>query len=258
MNKLLFFIVIVSLFSCGKQTKDSNNNTEQQVTKEDSTPIVELKRLDSISFDPKMARRLSNKEIASTFTKRTKRRFDIASPIYQAYSYKDELGEYYLLLSERFKGIDEKNDTLYDQIKALNLSYRNKQFKKKSSIKDDIDKDWETSIGFWNKYSSLSDLDNDGQADLVLVYGTMGQDGYTDGRVKIIIYHNKRRVTIRHQNSNYDGRLTKISKKFYTLPLQIQQSVKERMKLMMKNKHAVFFEDWEAKMETNAISIDGL
>ncbi|PKV50118.1 hypothetical protein ATE84_2168 [Aquimarina sp. MAR_2010_214] len=258
MNKFLLFIIIIPLFSCGKQTKDSNNNAEQQVTKEDTTIKVELKRFDSISFDPKIARKLSNKEILSTFTKRTKRRFDIEDPIYQAYSYKDQSGEYYLLLSERFKETDEKNDTLYDQIKALNLSYRDKQFKKKSSIKDDIDKDWETSIGFWNKYSSLSDIDNDGLADLILVYGTMGQDGYTDGRVKIIIYHNKRRITIRHQNSDYDGRLTKISKKFYALPLQIQQNVKEKMRLMMKNKHAIFFKDWEAKMETNAISIDGL
>ncbi len=258
MNKFLFFIVIIALFSCGKQAKDSKNNTDQQVIKEDSTIKVELKRSDSISLDSKIARKLSNKEIVSTFTKRLKNKLGIEYSIYQAYSYKDQSGEYYLILSERFKGTDEKNDTLYDQIKVLNLSYKNNQFKKRSTLKDDIDKDWESSIGFWNKYSELSDIDKDGLADLILVYGTMGQDGYADGRVKIIIYHNKRRVTIRHQNSDYDGRLTKISKKFYVLPLQIQKTVKEKMRLMMENKHAVFFKDWETKMETYTTSIDVL
>jgi hypothetical protein len=257
MNKLLFFILFVTLFSCGKQAKDSNNNTDQ-VIKEDAIIKVELKRSDSISFDPKIARKLSKKEIRSTFTKRIKSKLGIEYPIYQAYSYKDQSGERYLLQLEHYKEIDEKNDSLYDKIKVLNLSYKSNQFKKKSSLTDDIDKDWESSIGFWNAYSELSDIDKDGLADLILVYGTMGQDEYADGRVKIIIYHNKRRITIRHQNSNYDGRLTKISQKFYGLPQPIQQAVKEKMKLMMQNKHAVFYKDWEAEMKNYSTSIDGL
>lgn len=258
MNKFLFFIVIITLFSCGKQAKDSNNNTDQQVTEEDSTIKVELKRSDSISYDPQIARKLSNKEISSTFTKRIKRQLGIEYPIHQAYSYKDDSGENYLLISERFQETDEKNDSLFDQIKVLNLSYKSKKFKKRSVLKDDIDKDWESSIGFWNAYSEISDIDKDGLADLILIYGTMGQDGYTDGRVKIIIYHNKRRVTIRHQNSDYDGRLTKVSQKFYGLPQPIQQAVKEKMRLMMKNKHAVFYKNWEAEMKNYSTSIDGL
>jgi hypothetical protein len=139
---------------------------------------------------------------------------------------------------------------------VLNLAYANKQFKKKSTIKDLIDKEWETSIWFWNKYSELSDLDKDGIIDPILVYGTTGQDMYADGRVKIMIYHNRKRITIRHQNSEYGGRLTKINKKFYELPAQIQQAVKEKMRLMASNKHATFAKDWEKKMENKVTDMD--
>lgn len=256
MNRFLFFIVLLVIFSCKKQSETSKNNTDQKITEQDTTPKIVLKKLDSISIDPKLGHKLSEKEIASIFTKRIKMRFDIGHPIYQVYSYTDESGKYYLALSlsEYVLDSEGKKDTLNDQIQALYLSNRD-NLKKKSSINDEIDKDWETSISFWNKYTELSDIDKDGIVDLILVYGTTGQDIYADGRVKIMIYHNKKRITIRHQNSNYGGRLTKINKRFYGLPPQIQKLVKEKMKLMTANKHATFSKDWEDKMAKEATNI---
>lgn len=244
MNRFLFFVVLLVIFSCKKQSQESKDNSDQKIVKQSFAPRIELKKQDSIPIDPKLAHKLSDKEIASTFTTRIKQQLGIEYLIPHAYSYKDQSGEYYLVLAQH-----TLNDTIYDKIHALSLTYKNKRFKKKSTIKDFIDREWETSIWFWNKYSELSDIDKDGLVDLILVYGTTGQDMYTDGRMKIMIYHNRKRVTIRHQNSNYGGRLTKINKRFYELPLQIQQAVKEKMKLMTENRHAIFSEGWEKEME---------
>ncbi len=257
MKKILLFIAIIVVFSCKKQANESKNNTDQETVQEDIIVKVELNRQDTIAYDPAMARKLSDKELSSTFTRRKKGQLGIDYPIYQAYSYKDQLGEYYVLLTDHFSGTDEENDSLYNHIQAFKFSNKNGQFKKSSSIKDDIDKDWETSIEFWNTYSSISDLDEDGIVDLLLVYATKGQNGYVDGRVKIMLYHNKRRITIRHQNSDIKGgRLTKISSKFYMLSEKMQNIIKEKMKLMTKNGHAIFPEGWEGKMANSATRLE--
>ncbi|GGX23385.1 M949_RS01915 family surface polysaccharide biosynthesis protein [Aquimarina muelleri] len=255
MNKLLFFIVL-SLLSCQKQSKDLKKNSDKKIIKQDLAFEIVLKKQDTISFDSKFTHKLSDKETISAFSKKTKNKLGITYPISQAYLYKDKSGEHYLLLTEHTL-IDKKNDTIYDKIQAFNLNYANNIFKKRSTISDFIDKEWETSISFWNKYSELADIDNDGMTDLILVYGTTGQEMYTDGRVKIMIYHNRKRITIRHQNSNYGGRLTNINKRFYELPLSIQQVIKEKMRLMVKNKHATFSQDWEKKMANKTTNIEG-
>ncbi len=256
MNRFILYIVIFALFSCGKKSQESKNNANQ-ATKEDFNKVVELKKNDTISIDSTLAHRLSGKEVSKVFTKRKQNLLGISNTVYQAYSYNDESGKYYLLLTDHMKTIDEEKDTLYDNIFAMKVSNKNNQLKKSSSIKDEIDEDWETTIGFWNKYSEISDLDKDGLADLILVYGTKGQDEYVDGRVKIMIYHKKKRITIRHQNSDIKGgRLTKISSKFYTLPTQIQQVIKEKMRLMVKNRHATFSENWETQMTKEATRLE--
>ncbi len=259
MNRFIFFIVFFALLSCGKQSQKSKNNVDQQVAKQE-TPIIQidLKRSDSISIDTELASKLSKKEISSIFTRRKENQVGISNTIYQAYSYKDKSGEYFLVLTDHMKGLNDEKDTLYDNIYAVNVTNKNNQFKKRSTIQDKIDEDWETSIGFWNRYSEISDFDNDGLVDLIVVYGTMGQDMHTDGRVRILTYHGKKRITIKHQNSDFgDGRVTQINSKFYLLPTPIQQKVKEKIRLMIRNGHAVFSQDWEKKMKKEAVRIEG-
>jgi len=262
MNRFLFFTILLALFSCGKQSQKPKNDTEQQPIEKQEDPIVTvvLKKNDSISIDPELVRKLSKKEISSIFTNRTKRQLDIIDPIYQGYSYKDKdpVAEHYLVLTDHRLKTEKTDDTLYDEIRVFNLSYKKNKFKKRATIKDIIDKEWETSISFWNRYSEIADMDNDGLTDLILVYGTMGQDLYADGRVRIVTYHGKRRITIKHQNSDFgDGRVTKINSLFYLLPKSIQQKVKEKMKLMAKNGNAVFSKGWEKQMKKEAIRIEG-
>ncbi len=254
MNKFILLIILLTLISCGKQSK---NNTDQQAGKHDSIPVVPIQKHYPIPLDSQFVSKLSKKEIVSIFTRRKQNQLGISNTIYQVYSYKDESGENYLVLTDHIKEINEKKDTLYDNVYALNLTNKNNQLKKKSTVKGEIDMDWETSIGFWNKYSELSDLNNDGVVDPILVYGATGQNMYADSRIKIMVYYQGKRVSIKHQNSEIDdGRLTKINKKFYYLPISIQEAVKEKMKLMTENRHALFSKDWENKMKNKAARLE--
>ncbi len=255
MKRILLFILLFTLFSCQKKSQKSKNNTQEKTTVQDKSVIVNLERSDPIIFDPETTQKLSEKEVNSIFTKRVKKRLGIEYPIYQAYTYKDSLGLQYLLLTDHYLQGKEKNDRTYYAIKAFQLYSKDNTFKKRSTFKDEIDKDWEVAISFWNEYSELADFDNDGYMDLILTYGTLGPDGYADGRVKIMIYHNRTRATIRHQNSEYGGRLTKISSKFYMLPKSIQKVAIAKMKLLSQN-HATFTKGWEKKMKEKATRIE--
>ncbi len=257
MNRFILFTIFLIFISCNKQSKESKANTDQHQAKEDSTPARPIKKYDPISINSKFVSKLSKKELASIFTRRKQNQLGISNTIYQAYSYKDKSGEYYLVLTDHMKTINEEKDTIYDNIYAVNASNINNQLKKRSTIKDKIDNDWETSIGFWNQYSEISDFDNDGLVDIILVYGATGQDLYTDGRIKILVYHTKKRVSIKHQNSAIeDGRITKININFYGLPSPIQEAVKEKIRLMTQNKHAFFAKDWEKEMKLKATRIE--
>lgn len=113
-------------------------------------------------------------------------------------------------------------------IKAFNISFlKDKQLKINWTITDFID-ETEKSIGFWTRYLSLTDIDNDGYIDPIIVYGTKslyGED-FEEGRVKILIYYLGKKIAIRHQNSTIDdGRHTQIDKTFFNLPTKIKKRV---------------------------------
>ncbi len=256
MNKFLLFSILLLLFSCQKKSQEDKNKADQEIKTNDKVVATKLGRKDPITINSKTGQRLSQKEIKSTFTKRIKRNLDIKYPIYETYTYKDGSGTHYLVLTDRIHKISDQNDTIFNAIKAYSLSYIDKKFRKRATIKDVIDDSWETSIGFWNKYSELADFDQDGHTDLILVYGTTGQDMYADGRVKIMIYYNHKRIAIRHQNSEYGGRLTKISSTFYTLPKVIQETVITKIRLMTQNGHAVLEKGWEKKIKEKARRIE--
>ncbi len=257
MKRSLFLILFLAICACKQQTQEVKSKQAEQSTQPEAVIATPIQKNDPIAIDSKFGNRLSKKELRSIFTRRRQNQLGISNPVYQGYSYKDESGEYFLVLTDHRKGINEEKDTVYDNIYAVNVVKRNNQFKKRSTIQDEIDGDWETSIGFWNQYSEISDLDNDGLVDLVLVYGTTGQDMYKDGKVKILVYHNNKRVSVKHQNSDIKGgKSTKINTNFYRLPAQIQKAVQEKMKLMVKNGHASFSKGWEKKMADKEVRIE--
>ncbi|WP_298547572.1 M949_RS01915 family surface polysaccharide biosynthesis protein [uncultured Aquimarina sp.] len=254
MNRFLLFIVLITFFSCGKQTKESKEDSKTQI---ENTEVLPIQKHATIPMDTTLVRKLSKKEMNAVFPNRRQIQLGISNPLYQVYNYKDKSGEYYLLLTDHKNVINEEKDTLYDNIYGLNLRVEKNQFKKRSTIKGEMDPEWETSIGFWNQYSQLSDLDGDGEVDPIIVYGTSTHSLYEDNKVKIIAYYKKSRVTIKHQNSEIpDGRITKINKKLYSFPKQIQEAVIEKMNLMTKNGHAVFADDWEKSIKNKATRLE--
>ncbi|MBW1294517.1 M949_RS01915 family surface polysaccharide biosynthesis protein [Aquimarina litoralis] len=256
MNKFLLVVTILFILSCGDKKKEADKDSPNTNATEAADALPIQKHI-SIPIDTFLVRKLSKKEMNTIFDDNRQIQLGISNDVYQVYAYNDKSGVYYLLLTDHRNGISEEKDTLYDNVYGMSVRVDKNKFKKRSTIKGEIDGDWESSIGFWNQYSQLFDFDGDGSVDPIIVYGTTTQNNYVDGRIRIIAYHNKSRITIKHQNSEIpDGRLTKINKKFYTFPKSIQEAVKETMRAMSKNGHAVFADDWEKSMENKAVRLE--
>lgn len=180
-------------------------------------------------------------------------------PIRIAYSYSDNTGKYYLALAESIDSIADKNDTLHYIIKGICLQAGDNGTVKKWELNDHkrSEMDGEFSIWFWTKFCELKDIDGDGIVEPIIVYGTAGMNGIGDGRIKILIYYKGQKTAIRHQNSEMDGgRSTAIDATFYTLPLLLQQHIKDLMKTLDDKGLAIFAPYYEAKMKKKALSLE--
>jgi hypothetical protein len=215
--KRLIFIFLITIYSFGK----------------------------SFSQTPKT---LDKVEIEKLFPNNILNSFSINFPIYKVYNYSDITGNYYCILSESRDKIISSRDTINFKIKAVTLKSENELFTKAWEINDQIiSKEGETTICFWTKYIDFKDYNNDGIIEPIIVYGTNGLNGYGDGRIKFIIYNKGNKTAIRHQNSEMDfGRSTQIDQTFYSLPIKLQNSIKQKMLLMEQNNNAIFPNDWES------------
>jgi len=193
---------------------------------------------------------LKNEEISKVFTKDTRTALNLKYPIYKAYTYSDKSGDYYLVLTESKDSITSEKDTINKNIKAVNIKTVNGTFSKKWEINDFTNANSEeTSIWFWTKYIDLKDYNNDSLIDPIIIYGTSGINGYSDGRIKFIIYYKGQKIIIRHQNGVLDfERHTQIDKAFYSLPLGLQNHIKLIMKTMTENDQAIFPNGWQKAM----------
>lgn len=116
-------------------------------------------------------------------------------PVYKAYEYQDKDGIYNVVLCENQKNISKK-DTLNTKIQAICGKNDHAGFQEKWSINDLLENTEvkETNIWFWTKYCSTKDIDSDGYAEPIIVYGTRDEDNEIR-RVKIItVYKNKKYV----------------------------------------------------------------
>jgi hypothetical protein len=202
-------------------------------------------------------RSLDKVEIDKLFPNNLVKTFSINFPIYKVYNYSDITGNYYCILSESRDEINTLRDTINFKIKAVTLKSENESFSKAWEINDQIiDKEVETSIWFWTKYIDFKDYNNDGVIESIIVYGTNGLNGYGDGRIKFIIYNKGNKVAIRHQNSEMDFyRSIQIDQTFYSLPIQLQNSIKQKMKLMEQNNNAIFPSKLESGMKNKKLLI---
>ena len=206
---------------------------------------------------------MSKAEISSVFTKDVNSKFKINFPAWKAFHIIDTTGSYFITLTEKFDGYNDEGDSNHYIIKAICLQQGKDSLAKKweindASLKGKSKNDFsETSIWFWTKYCSFTDLDKDGIADPIVIYGTHGINGYDDGRIKFIIYYKNKKIAIRHQNGVLDNeRETQVDAAFYNLPLALQKSVQKTMKLMMENNHAIFPAGWEKAMAQKSTLIN--
>ena len=177
----------------------------------------------------------------------------------KVYSYKDTSGQSYLLVSQNLKKITEEKDTLYDNLRLLNLKNTKKGFVKVWDIADNTLKTneiTESSIWFWTKFAEFTDVDKDNYIDPILVYGTQGKNGTDDGRVNITVFYKGKKIAIRHQNGIIEvDRFTQIDDGFYKLPTVLQDRVKGIMKKIASKDLATYPSNWEEMMKQHKLKL---
>lgn len=200
-------------------------------------------------------------QIDSVFSDSIKKEFKIKFPFYKVYTYQDREGKHLFALTESsFQG--EKH-TKNDSIQAFHFIQNNNRLELKWTFVDFkigspshyID---ENSIWFWTKYISLTDIDNDGLIDPIIIFGTSSEsNNMDDGRIKILCFYKNKKYAIRHQNSIYDdGRFTKVDKAFYQLPNSIQLQVKQIMEKIDENGVSNFPYGWQKAMKEKKLYIN--
>jgi hypothetical protein len=191
---------------------------------------------------------ISEEMINEIFPREKRKDLGINFNIWKVYDYKDKTGEYYLVLTEnKFKEPADGN-VFNNSIKAFNFKRKENHLIKIFETNDTKDKE-EESIWFWTRYIYVEDFDNDDIIELMVIYGTSGYNGYSDGRIKILLYYKGKKIGVRIQNGVLDDeRNLKIDADFYALPKKIQDKIIEQMNLMVENNHSILPYGWQKKM----------
>jgi hypothetical protein len=191
---------------------------------------------------------ISEEMINEIFPREKRKNLGINFNIWKVYDYKDKTGEYYLVLTEnKFKEPADGN-VFNNSIKAFNFKRKENHLIKIFETNDTKDKE-EESIWFWTRYIYVEDFDNDDIIEPMVIYGTSGYNGSSDGRIKILLYYKGKKIGVRIQNGVLDDeRNLKIDADFYALPKKIQDKIIEQMNLMVENNHSILPYGWQKKM----------
>lgn len=188
--------------------------------------------------DPSGATLLTDKQVRMLFPHETLKEIGVTFPIRKVYAFQDKLGKQYLIISENNTNPDKATS-----IKAFNVLLKEKTPPQVLwTITDAID-DTEKAMWFYTRYISLTDLNNDGYIDPIVLYGSESQYGepYEENRLKFIIYYLGKKTAIRHQNSSLDdGRHTQIDRSYYKLPLALKKKIRSIVATLEEREHALF------------------
>lgn len=181
---------------------------------------------------------LTDKQVQTLFPQETLKEIGVTFPIRKVYAFQDKLGKQYLIISENNTNPDKATS-----IKAFNVLLKEGTPPQVLwTITDAID-DTEKAIWFYTRYISLTDLNNDGYIDPIVLYGTESQYGepYEENRLKFILYYLGKKTAIRHQNSSLDdGRHTQIDRSYYKLPLALKKKIRSIVATLEEREHALF------------------
>jgi hypothetical protein len=196
---------------------------------------------------PPIVKVLSTSEIKAALNDSVKIKFKLSFPISQVYKYTDKSGTYFCVLMESNDSIgltEGKTDTFSRNIKAVDLKLDGNNLAKVWELNDHIIKndEKEYTIWFWKSYFSFEDYDGDGLIDPFLVYGTWGDDGYENGRIKFIIYFKGKKFAMRHQSSTFDEvRSTEFEAGYDALPKKLRDEMDAKIARIQKEKRGYFF-----------------
>jgi hypothetical protein len=188
--------------------------------------------------DPSGATLLTDKQVQTLFTQETLKEIGVTFPIRKVYAFQDKLGKQYLIISENNSNPDKATS-----IKAFNVLLKEGTPPQVLWTITDAINDTEEAMWFYTRYISLTDLNNDGYIDPIVLYGTESQYGepYEENRLKFIIYYLGKKTAIRHQNSSLDdGRHTQIDRSYYKLPLALKKKIRSIVVTLEERGHALF------------------
>ena len=181
---------------------------------------------------------LTDKQVQTLFPQETLKEIGVTFPIRKVYAFQDKLGKQYLIISENNSNPDKATS-----IKAFNVLLKEKNPPQVLwTITDAID-DTEQAMWFYTRYISLTDLNNDGYIDPIVLYGTQSEseEPNRENRVKFILYYLGKKTAIRHQNSSLDdGRHTQIDRSYYKLPLALKKKIRSIVATLEEREHALF------------------
>ena len=181
---------------------------------------------------------LTDKQVQTLFSHETLKEIGVTFPIRKVYAFQDKLGKQYLIISENNTNPDKATS-----IKAFNVLLKEKTPPQVLWTITDAINDTEKAMWFYTRYISLTDLNNDGYIDPIVLYGSESQYGepYEENRLKFIIYYLGKKTAIRHQNSSLDdGRHTQIDRSYYKLPLALKKKIRSIVATLEEREHALF------------------
>lgn len=188
--------------------------------------------------DPSGATLLTDKQVQTLFPHETLKEIGVTFPIRKVYAFQDKLGKQYLIISENNTNPDKATS-----IKAFNVLLKEKTPPQVLWTITDAINDTEKAMWFYTRYISLTDLNNDGYIDPIVLYGSESQYGepYEENRLKFILYYLGKKTAIRHQNSSLDdGRHTQIDRSYYKLPLALKKKIRSIVATLEEREHALF------------------
>lgn len=188
--------------------------------------------------DPSGATLLTDKQVQVLFPHETLKEIGVTFPIRKVYAFQDKLGKQYLIISENNTNPDKATS-----IKAFNVFLKEETPPQVLWTITDAINDTEKAMWFYTRYISLTDLNNDGYIDPIVLYGSESQYGepYEENRLKFIIYYLGKKTAIRHQNSSLDdGRHTQIDRSYYKPPLALKKKIRSIVATLEEREHALF------------------
>lgn len=222
------------LFSC---TSDPDRNTKTVVT---DTTKSETLQAASPEKDDRAVRVLDREELESEFGNADSTGYS-ELPLYRAYTYGDKGGYHIVLLCEAPYNKRDK-DTLHDRLEAIGLLHDHGGHVVQWRIRDLRERsEQEEDIHFWTRYCRFGDLDGDGYAEPLIVYGSYANEEVR--RLKIIAVYKKKKYAVRAVECVLDDcRTLQYDASFSTLPKAVRDTVESVMERLRQD-HGLLLKD---------------